>query len=112
MTRILSILLLSTFAAIAAPKDALLEFDYPASELTTNVTFYLRSTNDISAPLATWPVVQVLNSGTNRFEPVPMTGGWRFFYATASNEWGESLPSNTLTTQVFRAVSNMTIRPK
>jgi len=66
-----------------------LYWDYPANELT-NVTFNVYSTTNIALPLTNWLVMTNVNS-TNVV--LDITPGQRYFYATATNFWGESDPS-------------------
>lgn len=92
-----------------APKAAVFVWDYPVEELGTNLTFLLHSTNNLAAPTAVWPV-RLTVVGTNTSCSVPMNEGWQFFYVTASNEWGESDPSNVVTAKVWRMATNLNIR--
>ena len=100
-----------TLSAFAGPKDAHFIWDYPTNELCDDLVFKLYSTDNIAQPMSEWPV-KVVVPGTNTSAVVPMTNGWQFFYITASNAWGESAPSNTVTTKVFRVVTNLTVAPK
>ena len=107
----ISLFLLVGLVAFSAPKDAHFAWDYPTNELTADLVFKLYSTDDLALPMSQWPV-KVVVPGTNTTATVPMTNGWQFFYVTASNEWGESVPSNTVTTKVFRVVTNLNVVPK
>lgn len=68
--------------------NVVLEFDYPATELSTNLTFKVYSTTNITQPVTNWPVLLTV-VGTNASITIPMTAQQRFFVITASNYWGE-----------------------
>ena len=104
-------ILFCSFTLFAAPKDAHFAWDYPTNELSADLVFKLYSTDNLSLPMSQW-ALKVTVTGTNTMVSVPMTNGWQFFYVTASNEWGESVPSNTVTTRVFRVVTNLNVVPK
>ena len=94
-------LLLASLAAIAAVRTtATLSWDYPASELSS-VTFNVYFTTNLTPPV-TW-TFQTNATGTNCL--VNILPGNGFWYATASNEFCESIPSNTATSTVARIVN-------
>ena len=64
-----------------------LEFDYPANELP-GMTFRAYSTNNIAAPVLTWPLLTTF-VGTNRVL-VTLPQGINFAVVNASNSLGES----------------------
>lgn len=72
-----------------------LEWDYPQDELSTNMTFVLYSTTNITTPFGLWTVVTNV-SGTQTNATVRVTPGKLFLTLTASNLWGESDPSNVV----------------
>jgi len=82
----------SISAPVGSVTNVTLRWDYPAAELA-GITFKLYSHTNLLVPWATWPVIAVT---TNLHAVVPMQPQQRFFYATASNFWGEtSPPSNS-----------------
>lgn len=68
--------------------------------------FYIHYSQDIGSPIANWPVLMGVpgtttigtNSWTTTNAVLPLLPGAYFFYATASNFWGESEPSNQIST--------------
>jgi len=79
-------------STVGATTNVTLRWDYPAAELA-GITFKLYSHTNLLVPWATWPLIAVT---TNLHAVVPMQPQQRFFYATASNFWGEtSPPSNS-----------------
>lgn len=69
----------------AAP--VVLEFDYPTNELA-GMTFRAYSTNDVNAPVITWPLLATF-VGTNRVL-VTLPQGINFAVVQASNSLGTS----------------------
>jgi hypothetical protein len=86
--------------APAIRTTATLTWDYPPDEVS-NVTFNIYFTTNISSP-PNWNVITNV-VGTNAL--VPIMPGNGFFFATASNQFGESIPSNTVTSTVARNVN-------
>ena len=84
-------------AGTTATNDITLAWDYPASELSTNLSFKLYHSVNPAQPLAQWtPITNI--AGTNLSVSLPVEVGVHFFYLTASNWWGESDPSNVAST--------------
>lgn len=78
------------FAAPGQLRDSItLEWEYPPEELTTNLTFYVYASTNLSTPLTNWPKVATV-SGTNLSVVIPMTAQARYFVMTSSNLWGEA----------------------
>lgn len=99
------VLSLLSFSALAQPRStATLSWDYPTNELS-KVTFNLFSTTNLVPP--TWTLLTNV-SGTNVV--VPINPGTCFYFCTASNEFGESIPSNVATAVVARVVGNLKIK--
>ena len=73
--------------AIASAAQVVLEFDYPANELP-GMTFRAYSTNDVNAPIITWPLLATF-VGTNRVL-VTLPQGINFAVVNASNALGSS----------------------
>lgn len=112
LVRLLLLILLLAGAAVAGTnRPVTLLWDYPLAEQTTNIVFVLHATNLLSAPLTNWPIAAVV-PGTNTTVTLPSAQGWQFFYVTASNDWGESDPSNTVGLQTPRPPTNLLARPK
>lgn len=113
MKRLILFLAVLVIAAAPAPKPIKLLFDYPASDLNTNLIFVMHGTTNLLTPQP-WPVEALLpavNTYSNGVWLVPTNGlnvtfelmqavlpGAHFYYVTASNTFweAESLPSNTL----------------
>lgn len=111
MKTTLAILLASIAFAFAGVKtNVTLVWDYPATELNTNLTFKLYSSTNITVPLTNWPVATNV-PGTITNVTLPIQPGMTFYFVTASNEFGESDPSNTVTGQVARSGSKVKITP-
>lgn len=73
--------------------------------------FKVYGTNDISAPLSSWPLLATV-PGSVPEAFLPLAPGKMFFYVTASNYWGESLPSNvTNTPSALTNVGGVNIKP-
>jgi hypothetical protein len=106
MKRAISIILiLFSLAAIAAVHTtALLSWDYPADEVS-NVTFNIYFTTNLVTP--NWTLATNV-TGTN--VTVAILPGNGFWYATASNQFGESIPSNTATSTVARTINSLKIK--
>ena len=114
MKKLTSIFLLTTLCCILAYAAAIdgkvtLVWDYPVSEMTTNLTFKVYSSTNIIIPLTNWVVLTNIVGTTNSVK-VQITPGACFFYVTASNFWGESNPSNVASTPVLpRSPQNLKI---
>lgn len=106
----LSVLILFSvlaFSAFAQPRSAAtLSWDYPTNELAS-VRFNLYSSTNVALPVSTWPLLTNV-SGTNVV--VQINPGQCFYFCTASNEFGESIPSNVATATVARTVGNLKIK--
>lgn len=84
-------------AASQAPKRAIpavqvpitLLWDYPASNLSTDLVFRVYTSSD----LTNWTALATVPGGTNGVLSLQVLPAEAFYYVTASNFWGESLPS-------------------
>ena len=85
-----------------------LQWDYPLDELD-GVTFTVYHTTNAAAPVSDWaPIASI--TATNRI-PLTVIPGRNFFACTASNFWGESVPSNVAATPPLpRSDINLSIR--
>lgn len=107
----LSLALIGTAATLFPPLPPgaivpiVLAFDYPTNAMDTNLVFFIHGTAQVNSSLTNWPVEATLyatNYWTNGWNlPVRETNftftvnvnaapGAHFYYATASNFWGES----------------------
>lgn len=77
-------------AGPGGPQPVRLEWDYPDDSAEV---FKIYSHTNLESPLTNWGVLTNV-AGTNRGCAVSIEAGRRFFLCTASNYWGESLPSN------------------
>lgn len=99
--------LLVVFTSRAQPRStATLTWDYPTNELS-GMRFNLYSSTNAALPISTWPLLTNV-SGTN--VTVQINPGQCFYFCTASNEFGESIPSNVATATVARTVGNLKIK--
>lgn len=116
MKRALLIISVTVFLGLAVwasipsgPTRIVLSWD--PSPSTTNVDAYcLYESQTVSTPLTNWLKFAVIPGWTNttfQFSVVP--GQW-FFYATASNFWGESDPSNVRATPEVPVAGTITIQ--
>ncbi len=96
-------------SVIAAPVKnvATLYWDYPTNEVA-NVSFNVYFSTNISTPSTNWTVITNVPATTNVV--VPIAPGNNFWFVTATNEWGESIPSNTATATVARIISGTKIK--
>jgi len=83
------------FALPLLADDLKLTWDYPEEEKADIDVWKLYHTSSLEEPIAwslygTYPVDLTTNLITVDIQP-----GREFFYLTASNYWGESMPSNT-----------------
>jgi uncharacterized protein YaaW (UPF0174 family) len=101
-------------AALASPVRTTinLAWDYPTNELA-GMYFNLYTTTNLTAPVSWSLATNVAASNlvaTNLMVTVPVGPGAAFFFVTASNELGESIPSNTATAILARSVSTLKIK--
>lgn len=93
MRSLLALNLLLPAAVFAAPgnirTNAVLVWSYPTNELSTNLTFIIYSSTNLSTPLTNWPVLKVV-AGTNLQTSFPISQQQRWFVMTSSNWWGAS----------------------
>jgi len=73
------------------PTSITLSWNYSQPDTNTFIKLY-RST-DISIPLTNWNVITMVSSTTNQVI-IQILPGKAFYYATATNFWGESDPSS------------------
>lgn len=79
--------LLQTPAAVG---NITLGWSYPASELSTNLTFKIRGSTDPNLVKTSWPVLtNVIGTVTNT--TIKINPGKYYFTMTASNLWGETI---------------------
>lgn len=102
--RIARFVLLAAAASIlvaftGAPLRTSVQFawQYPTNQLSTNLTFRLYASPDAAAPATNWLVVTNV-VGTNLGVTLPLAPTNLFFFVTASNLWGESNPSQVVST--------------
>ena len=124
---LLPLLMLGLLIGLAAQSpsgNVVLAFDYPVSDLDTNLVFKLYGTTNVALPLTNWLVMASAAAtsavstnliGTNLVAtfniPVTITPGRFFFVCTASNFWQESVPSNVASTPALpRSDSKLTIK--
>jgi len=105
-----------TVAAVllAAPvrTSLTLTWDYPTNELS-GMFFNLYTATSLTPPVVWTLATNVAASNlvaTNLNVSVPVQPGAAFFFCTASNEFGESIPSNTATAILARAVGTLKAR--
>lgn len=94
---------LKVFAAPGQTRTLHLQWDYSQSEVTNLLSFNVYSTNNIAAPTGTWPIYANVLAGANRVNtnagvitfdlPMAAASQTLFFFCTASNAIGESLPT-------------------
>ena len=93
----LTILLLARVANAAPPgvmrTNVSLSWTYPTNELSTNLTFKVYSSTNISIALTNWPVLTTV-AGTNTSVTLPINLQQQWFVMTASNWFGESVFSS------------------
>ena len=119
--RVPSLLLLTAgLVGGAANQDFLVQilFDYPTNSMSTNLTFVLHGTSTVGLAPTNWPVDKTIPAmnyyaggsstgsvtapieGTNyvlSFDHTVLKDTTpRYWYLTASNQWGESVPSNVI----------------
>jgi len=78
-------------------------FEWQYTDTNIVDAFYIHYSPDLNTPLTNWPVLAVApatqssytNYVVNTNFTVPILPGAYFFYVTASNFWGESMPSNS-----------------
>jgi DNA-binding CsgD family transcriptional regulator len=94
---LLPALLLLAFTGIPLRNSVTFLWNYPASELSTNLTFRIYASSDVIVPSTNWTVLTNV-VGTNLQVTVPMQPTNLFFFITASNLWGEGPPSAVVAT--------------
>ncbi len=109
LTLLLLCAALPALAQTNAPIWRHLQFYYPTNEVTDDLAVYVYSTQDITAPVTTWPLVFVVtnlstNSPTNSV-PVELRQPYQFFALRCSNVWGLA-PDFTIK-QTFPARTNV-----
>lgn len=96
MKLILFLCLLTTSAFGAGPPFQI-SFDYPTNDYSTNITFRVHRSTDVTKTLETWEVVPVVwsvestNADLFRVTSDKVIGATppvTFFAISASNEWG------------------------
>jgi hypothetical protein len=80
-----------------SPTPITLVWDYPAEEVTEDLTFNLYTSIDAQLPPEQWTLIKTV-PGTARQVTIEVTPGRAFYYVTARNFWSESAPSNTAST--------------
>lgn len=95
---VIPLLLLAAGSSVpTGPTPITLAWNYPTNELSTNLTFRLYHSTNITVPLTNWTVITNI-AGTNTSVSLPVLPGAHFFALTASNFWGESDFSNVAST--------------
>lgn len=92
------------FAAVRTTVD--LSWTYSPSEVS-NVTFNIYFSTNVALPTTNWTLITNI-SGTN--VTIQVSPGQGFYFATASNAFGESLPSNTAQVTIPRNINSLTIK--
>lgn len=91
------------------PAMVTLVWDYVAP-VSDDLVFVLRQSANLNTPIAQWNIVATI-AGTNRAFTFGMLPGAQFFTLTASNFWGESIPSNVASTPTLPAIAtNISLR--
>ena len=107
----LTILLLCAIAGLAlgaVPTLITLAWDYTVSDITPDMIFKIYHSTDVAA--TNWPLMTNVSPPALSVQLTILPGA-HFFYATASNFWGESDPSNIAKTPgTARNPTNLTIR--
>ena len=99
MTKLLPILLLASATALAlvmpqGPQQVTLGWDpYPTNEVT-GATIRVYYSADLDAPISSWTMLTNVPA-TDTSVVLTVSPGRRFFYCTAANSSGESVPSGT-----------------
>jgi hypothetical protein len=97
--------LLQTPAAVGLTT---LSWNYPTSELNSNLLFKIRGTTNLSLAKTNWPIItNIVGTITNTTVQIPP--GAYYFTMTASNLWGETIPSNVEATPALPR-SDFTVR--
>lgn len=97
----LLILLLVVSVSAALKTAARLDWDY--DDDISAVTFNLYHATNVAGPYALLTNVATTNV------VVPISGGSHFYFVTATNEWGESDPSNIASAKVPGRGQNLRI---
>jgi len=91
-------------------KTVALSWDYDTNNAPD--AFKLYSSTNIGLPATNWPLVATVSGNVQNITISNITAQQMWFYVTASNWWGESLPSNTAgTPQPPGSVINLRIGP-
>jgi len=93
----LLLLALPLNAGIGTNETVTLTWDYPAADLSPDLTFRIRHSTEADLPFAKWSVLTNV-AGTNLSVTLNLEPGQHYFYLTATNWWGESDPSNIAST--------------
>lgn len=88
--------LLALRAALPTSQPITLSWDYPTNLLSTNLTFKLYH-SPVAVPFTNYSSIADI-AGTNLSVTPLVTSGEHYYFVTASNFWGESLPSNLVIT--------------
>jgi hypothetical protein len=109
------------------PVPITLLFDYPTNAASSDLTFIIHQSADVSLAITNWPVAATVPASSfqsNGAWTAPVTTSnytfkvtfnvlpaAYFWYATASNFWTEGYPSNVLTSPPpALAITNLMIR--
>lgn len=101
----------------AGPPFALL-FNYPTNDYSTNITFRVHRSTNVTTPLEAWEVVPVVwsveSTNADLFiivsdKVIGATPPVTFFAVSASNEWGGPVFSEVVRTAPPRA-TNLNVR--
>lgn len=94
MKRLAALLLLLTSSAVLANEDAIIEWD-PALGADGYKVYRKFEKCDAPTPSAQWVFLVDVGNATTYTDPALPFGTKVCYYATAYNDGGESLPSNT-----------------
>ena len=97
MKKLLLLLFLISAVSLYAPPSGTvkLAFDYPDSEVTPDLVFYLYGSSSLNIPMTNW-VALASTEGTNRAFTATIMPGRYYFVAIVSNFWGVSDFSNVV----------------
>lgn len=90
----------------AAPQFVTLGWDYDTTDADC---FKVYMSADVTNPLANWKLVATV-PGSNLVADVPVLGQHGFYFVTASNFLGESVPSNILRLPGWTNVANLKVK--
>lgn len=77
-------------------KSITFAWNYDVANESPDLVFQLRYSATVDAPIP-WPIIATI-PGSNRTYTVSLPPGRGYYYLTAGNIWGESEPSNMVTT--------------